>query len=161
MRRMAAKALLQAGVVALTLLSAAMLATTANAAPPTSPFGTFHGCPSRLVPLPAPAARYAAAARGSAIRFLYTSYAAMNRSHRWGLKLAGAKTTSVLPTRRWLASGWIKQECGLRVWQRSVAVTIRLPAMEYPNPKGPCNSCAGLTLLLGKTARGWSVWGQF
>ncbi|HJX53437.1 MAG TPA: hypothetical protein VJ801_11790, partial [Polyangia bacterium] len=61
----------------------------------------------------------------------------------------------------WLPSGWIKTECGNGVWQRSVGVSVRFPAMEYPNPKGPCNDCAHVTLLLGKTRHGWVTWGNY
>ncbi len=85
----------------------------------------------------------------------------MSRSHRWGLKLAGAEPGRVLLVADWLPSGWVEQECGVKVWQRSVVVPVRFPAMEYPNPKGPCNDCAGVTFLLGKTTRGWIVWGQY
>jgi hypothetical protein len=60
-----------------------------------------------------------------------------------------------------LPSGWIREECGKRVWLRSVAVGVGFPAMEYPNPVGPCNSCAHVVLLLGKTRGGWVTWGNY
>jgi hypothetical protein len=77
------------------------------------------------------------------------------------LKLGGANAGKPSPVRDWLPSGWIKQECGRTVWERSVVVPIRLPTMEYPNPNGPCNTCARFSLLLGKRSRGWIVWGQY
>lgn len=77
------------------------------------------------------------------------------------MRLAGAQVGQPFFTRKWLPSGWIRTECGVKVWQRSVAVGVRFPAMEYPNPKGPCNDCAHVTLLLGKTRHRWVVWGNY
>jgi hypothetical protein len=77
------------------------------------------------------------------------------------MRLRGAKEKAPFLVTDWLPSGWIRAECGLKVWKRSVVVTFRLPAMEYPNPKGPCSDCAHVTLLLGRTAHGWTAWGNF
>ena len=60
----------------------------------------------------------------------------------------------LLPVRDWLPSGRIKRECGRVVWERSVVVDFDLPAM------GPCEACAHVVFLLGKTRRGWITWGQ-
>jgi hypothetical protein len=78
-----------------------------------------------------------------------------------GHEARGARVGIPFPVRHWLPSGWIKTECGNQVWQRSVGVGVRFPAMEYPNPKGPCNACAHVTLLLGKTDHSWVTWGNY
>lgn len=146
-------------VVGIALL--ACVCGRALAGPRGTPVGTFSGCPVGLLPLPPPVTHYSATARGVALHFLDTSYAAMNRSHGSPLKLSHATTGRVLFVSRWLPSGWVKQECGMTTWQRSLVVAIRLPAMEYPNPKGPCNDCARVSFLLGKTNAGWTVWGRY
>jgi hypothetical protein len=128
-------------------LSAAALAATAHAG---NPPGTFAGCPAGLRPVPA---NYAPAARRVALRFAL--------AHPRGMRLRGAHATQAIRVTHWLPSGWIKSECGLAVWRRSVAVNVVFPAMEYPNPKGPCNDCAHLVYLLGDTAHGWKVWGDY
>lgn len=94
--------------------------------------------------------------------FVKTTYATWNRERHWGLKLAGAQVGEPFLVRHWLPSGWIKTECGLAVWQGSIGVNVTFPAMEYPNPNGPCNACGHLVLLLGTTARdSWRVWGSY
>ena len=88
--------------------------------------------------------------------------ARMARTEHSRLKVAGARTTRVLLVRHWLPSGWIQSECGLAVWQRSLAVGVYFPAMDPPhNPVGHCNDCASITFLLSKQARGWTVWGNY
>ena len=84
------------------------------------------------------------------------------RRHPLGMKLAGARANGVLLVRHWLPSGWVKTECGLRVWQRSLVVGVYYPAMDPPqNPIGHCGDCARIRFLIAKTARGWLVWGRF
>ena len=146
-----ARGVLLAAVAALALCAAGTSAAG-------KPAGTFTGCPSGLVAVPA---GYAAQARHAATVFLTTTYAAWNRERHWKLRLAGAEVGTPLRVTQWLPSGWIKSECGTTVWSRSVAVPIRFPAMEYPNPKGPCNACAHVTFLLGRTAARWVVWGNY
>jgi hypothetical protein len=121
--------------------------------------GTFNGCPAQLQSLGA-RAQWQPAARHSAMTFLKTTYTRWNKARHWGLRLAGAKEGTPFLVRHWLPSGWIRNECGAMVWHRSVGVTFGLPAMEYANPKGPCGDCASVTLLLGKTRGGWTIWGQ-
>jgi hypothetical protein len=120
--------------------------------------GTFNGCPRGLKALPV---TWRVQARAEAREFLTTTYAAWNRERHWGLRLAGAQEGAPFLVRHWLPSGWIKSECGQTVWARSVGVTFVFPAMEYPNPKGPCNACAHVTLLLGKTPTRWVTWGNY
>jgi hypothetical protein len=120
--------------------------------------GTFNGCPHGLQALPLTWRHEAAT---EAMTFLTTTYAAWNRQRHWALRMAGAQGGAPFLVRRWLPSGWIKRECGRTVWARSVGVTFIFPAMEYPNPKGPCNACAHVTLLLGKTRSAWVSWGNY
>jgi hypothetical protein len=140
------------GAVAATACASALAATQGK------PVGTFYGCPVGLQPL---STTYKPAARRAAIVFLTTTYAKWNKERHWGMRVAGARVGIPFPVRHWLPSGWIKTECGNQVWQRSVGVGARFPAMEYPNPKGPCNACAHVTLLLGKTHHGWVTWGNY
>ena len=134
------------GAVAATACASALAATDGK------PVGTFYGCPVGLLPL---STTYKPAVRRAAIVFLTTTYAKWNKERHWSMRLAGARVGIPFPVRHWLPSGWIKTECGNQVWQRSMGVGVRFPAMEYPNPKGPCNDCAHVTLLLGKTHHGW------
>lgn len=77
-------------------------------------------------------------------------------------KLVGARTTAVFLVSNWLPSGWIKRECSVRVWRRSVGVSVYFPAMDPAhNPVGHCNDCATVTFLASPTAGGWSVWGDY
>jgi hypothetical protein len=63
--------------------------------------------------------------------------------------------------RQWLPSGWIKQECGLTVWRRSIAVAVYFPRLEKPhNPIGDCNACAVLTFIAARTGD-WTVWARY
>jgi len=64
--------------------------------------------------------------------------------------------------RDWLASGWIKEECGRIVWQRSVAVGVYFAAMDVPhNPIGHCNDCDHITFITARTSSAWRVWGSY
>jgi hypothetical protein len=137
---------------------AAAVCAAAMAASPGKPAGTFNGCPSGLVP---PPSTYKPAVRHAASVFLTTTYAKWNEERHWGMRLTGARVGEPFLVRHWLPSGWVRTECGNGVWRRSVGVNVSFPAMEYPNPKGPCNDCAHVTLLLGKTSRGWVTWGNY
>jgi hypothetical protein len=82
--------------------------------------------------LPKPALAYVTVSRRVTMQFV--------REHPLGMKTAGAKMNGVLLVRHWLPSGWVKSECGLRVWERSVIVGVYYPAMDPPhNPIGHCN----------------------
>jgi hypothetical protein len=141
---------------------AACVCASATGSTAATPSGTFSGCPRHPLPLPASAAAYASDARKAALRFVHGDYLRLARTHHWHLKVAGARTTRVLRVRHWLPSGWIKSECGLAVWRRSLAVGVYFPAMDPPhNPLGHCNDCAGVTFLLSKRASGWTVWGNY
>jgi hypothetical protein len=118
------------------------------------PPGTFAGCPQATLPLPDAASAYADAARTVVLRFV--------RTHPLQMKTAGATAGAVQLVRHWLPSGWIKSECGLRVWKRSLVVGVYYPAMDPPhNPIGHCNACARIRFLLSKTPNGWLVWGLY
>ena len=84
------------------------------------------------------------------------------QTHPLRMKTAGARAGGVLLVRHWLPSGWVRSECGLRVWQRSLVVGVYYPAMDPPhNPIGHCNACARISFLLSKTPIGWLVRGVF
>jgi hypothetical protein len=118
------------------------------------PSGTFAGCPHATLPLPNAASAYAGAARAIVLRFV--------RTHPLRMQTAGARADGVLLVRHWLPSGWVRSECGLRVWQRSLVVGVYYPAMDPPhNPIGHCNACARISFLLSRTPGGWLVWGLF
>jgi hypothetical protein len=146
------RALFVGGAVAATACAAALAGTDGK------PVGTFNGCPVGLQPL---STTYKPAARHAATVFLTTTYAMWNKERHWGMRMAGAQVGEPFFVRHWLPSGWIKAECGNKVWRRSLGVNVGFPAMEYPNPLGPCNDCAHVTLLLGKTQRGWVTWGNY
>lgn len=115
-----------------------------------TPPGTYHGCPKDVLPLPA---AYAPAADRAAMRFVRAQHSA---------DYVGAYVTDTRLVRRWFPSGWIKDECGQRVWERSVVVTVFFPKLDLPhNPVGHCNDCARLTYVAARTARGWTVWGSY
>lgn len=149
------------GVLVVLLVAGSVAAGTALASGARRPAGTFHGCPSGLIALPSSAALWRPQARRAGLHFLRTTYARWNRRHHWRLRLRRAKAGRPLLASHWLPSGWIKSECGETTRKRSVVVPIQLPAMEYPNPVGPCNACAHVTLLLGLTRHGWTAWGQY
>lgn len=139
-------------------ITGAACAAPALAGRAVKPTGTFNGCPHGLSPVPA---GYRTDARRAATHFLHITYAKWNRVHHWGIRLAGADVGLPVLVRDWLPSGWVKEECGRTVWLRSVVVPVAFPAMEYPNPVGPCNACAHIAFLLGKTSRGWIAWGEY
>lgn len=124
-----------------------------------SPPGTFSGCPHDALPLSArPLDSYQRAVRIAALQFVRTSFVHISRSPS---KLVGARTTSVFLVRHWLPSGWIKTECGIRVWSRSVGVDVYFPKMDLPhNPVGRCNDCSHITFLASRTLGGWTIWGD-
>lgn len=140
------------------LVTGAACAAPALSGRAAKPAGTFSGCPSGLVPVPA---GFRTDARRAAALFLHTTYTRWNRVHHWGIRLAGAEVGPPVLVRDWLPSGWVKEECGTTVWLRSVVVPVGFPAMEYPNPVGPCNACAHVAFLLGKTGQGWIAWGEY
>ena len=146
-------------LVVIGVLVGSMAAGTALASA-AKPVGTFHGCPRGLVRLSSNSS-WRPEARRAALHFFRTTYARWNREHHWRLRLRGATAGRPLLASRWLPSGWIKTECGSTTRERSVVVPIGLPAMRYPNPVGPCNDCASVTLLLGLTRHGWTAWGQY
>jgi hypothetical protein len=81
---------------------------------------------------------------------------------RLKLKLDGARANRVLRVSAWLPSGWIKTECGLLVWKRSLAVGVFFPAMSPAhNPVGRRASCASITYLIAKLLGEWVVWGNY
>ena len=124
------------------------------------PVGTFSGCPRDARSLPsAPLRTYAPAVRKAVLQFVRTTFVHTAQTPD---KLGGARTTRVLLVRNWLPSGWIKTECGLRVWRRSVAVGVYFPELDPPhNPVGHCNACARLVFLASRTLGGWTVWGRY
>ena len=126
------------------------------AATAVTPAGTFAGCPRGPLPLTGTLASYAPGARTRVLRFV--------RAHasRLKLKVDGARANRVLRVSAWLPSVWIKTECGLMVWERSLAVGVFFPAMDPAhNPVGRCADCASITYLLAKLPRGWVVWGNY
>jgi hypothetical protein len=149
------RSLLCCWVVVLAALSLGV-ATCGGAAG--KPSGTFDGCPTGLR---VPGSGWSTAARQEAAVFLGTTYARWNRQRHRKIRLAGAQVGKPLLVRHWLPSRWVKTECGLTVWRLSVVVPVVFPAMEYPNPSGPCNACARTVWLLGKTDHGWLVWGNY
>jgi hypothetical protein len=145
---------------------AAAIALAAGAAalssPQSVPPGTFTGCPRGTLPLPGSPSAYETPARKVVLSFVHTTYAQRSRTHRFGLKDAGARADRVTLVRHWLPGGWVKSECGATVWARSFAVHIYFPAMDPPhNPVGHCNACARITFLISRTRRGWLVWGNY
>jgi hypothetical protein len=124
------------------------------------PVGTFAGCPRRVRPLPEQLARYEATASRVALRFVRTGF--LKYAQTPAMNLVGARVRRVLPVRNWGPSGWVKTECGLSVWERSVTVLVYFPRLDKPhNPIGHCNACAQLTFLLALTPGGWAVWGRY
>ena len=140
------------------VMVATMACSVALGATGGKPVGTFDGCPTALQPVPT---AYKTTARHAATIFLTTTYAKWDRERHWAIRLAGAQVGQPFLVQHWLPSGWIKSECGTNVWQRSVGVHVTFPAMEYPNPKGPCNACSHVTLILGKSQYGWTTWGNY
>jgi hypothetical protein len=150
----------RAVAVCLAAVSAALAAcTVAGATPRAVPAGTVSGCPHNVLPLTAPLTVYAPSVRRAALRFVATTLAQRSKNPK---QLVGAKTLQVALVSRWLPSGWIKDECGKTVWERSVEVGVYFPAMDLPhNPIGRCNACDRLTLIASRTPEGWTVWGIY
>jgi hypothetical protein len=136
---------------------AVALAASASAA---VPIGTFAGCPRSPQPLPPRLASYEPQVRAAVLAFVRTDFLKYAQSS--AAQLADARVRSVILVRRWLPSGWIRTECGVAAWRRSVAVDVYFPHLDRPhNPVGHCNACAHLTFIAARTARGWSVWGRY
>jgi len=133
--------------------------TVAAAAPRAVPAGTFNGCPHGVLPLPSPLASYAPTVRKVVLRFVATTLAHKSNKPK---EFVGARTLQVALVSRWFPSGWIRDECGKTVWERSVEAGVYFPAMDLPhNPIGHCNDCAHITLIASRTANGWTVWGIY
>lgn len=119
----------------------------------------LHGCPPGVLPLTRPLASYARPVRSAVLHFVATTFA---RSAKNPKQFVGARTTGVELVRNWLPSGWIRDECGRTVWERSIAVFVYFPAMDLPhNPIGHCNDCDHTTFIASRTATGWTVWGVY
>jgi hypothetical protein len=141
------------------LLALAAASATANAAGGV-PVGTFHGCPRNPQPLPPRPVGYETAVRSAVLRFVRTGFLRFARTPP--SQLVGARVVRVLPVRRWLPSGWIKQECGATVWRRSVAVAVYFPRLDKPhNPVGHCDACAVVTFIGARTGGGWTIWARY
>jgi len=146
------------GLVLLVSVTASSARAQSIAGPP--PVGTFSGCPRDTRPLLGPLSSFAGPLRMAVLQFVRTSFAKL--VHSPSSQLVGARVRSVILVRNWLPSGWIKSECGLRVWQNSVAVDLYFPRLDLPhNPVGHCNACAHLTFLAARTSGGWTVWGRY
>ena len=144
---------LAAAAVALSVCAAAA------AEPRAVPAGTFNGCPHNVLPLPRSAAAYAPTVRPVVLHFIATAFARRSKNPK---QLIGARTTGVQLVQQWLPSGWIKNECGKQVWQRSLAVFVYFPAMDLPhNPIGHCNDCDHITFITSRTPTGWTIWGLY
>jgi len=124
------------------------------------PVGTFTGCPQQIRPLPRQLPQYEATVKSTALQFVRTGF--LKYAQTPATELLGARVRRVLPVRDWGPSGWVKTECGLLVWKRSVTVLVYFRRLDKPhNPIGHCNACAQLTLLLARTDSGWLVWGRY
>jgi hypothetical protein len=149
--------------VVLMLALLALVAALAAPARPASagvPVGTFAGCPRDVRPLSSPLASYEPAVKRAVLAFVQTGFLKYAKSPP--SELVGARAVKVLLVRHWLPSGWIKQECGLLVWQRSVAVDVYFPRLDKPhNPVGHCNACASLVFITARTPTGWTVWARY
>jgi hypothetical protein len=132
----------------------------ALATPSGVPPGTFSGCPRDTRPLPLqPLATYAPAVRSAVLQFVRTSFTHISHTPA---KLAGARTTDAFLVTKWVPSGWIKSECSVALWRRSVGVNVYFPAMDPAhNPVGHCNDCAHIVFLAAQTRGGWTVWGDY
>jgi len=147
-------------LVVIALLSTGAMAGRARSDSSQPPAGTFSGCPHGTRPLPDPIVTFEQPLRRAVLQFVRTSL--WKVSNTPARELIGARVTSFILVRNWLPSGWIKSECGLVVWRRSVAVDVYFPRLDKPhNPVGHCNACAHLTLLAAFTTGGWSVWGRY
>jgi hypothetical protein len=146
------------GLLLLTAVTATSVRAQSMAGSP--PVGTFSGCPRDTRPLPEPVSSFERPLRIVVLQFIRTSFPKLVRSPP--SQLVGARVRSLILVRSWPPSGWIKTECGVRVWQNSVAVDVYFPRMDPPhNPVGHCNACAHLTFLAARTSGGWTVWGRY
>lgn len=142
------------------LALAAVLASAAVSFDRGIPVGTFHGCPRDPRPLPPHLPSYELGVRTAVLRFVRTGFLRFAQTPR--PQLVGARVLKVVWVQRWLPSGWIKQECGLTVWRRSVAVAVYFPRLDKPhNPIGHCNACAVLTFIAARTIGDWTVWARY
>jgi hypothetical protein len=92
------------------------------------------------------------------LAFVHKAFTHIARTPR---KLVGAHVTGVLLVRHWLPSGWIKSECAVKVWQRSVGADVYVPRLDLPhNPVGRCNDCDHIIFLASLTRGGWTIWGD-
>lgn len=124
------------------------------------PVGMFKGCPRHVHPLPGELAQYKQTVELGALQFVRTGF--LKYAQTPATNLVGARVRRVLPVQAWGPSGWIRDECGLLIWKRSVSVLVYFPRLDKPhNPIGHCNACAQLTFLLARTDRGWAVWGRY
>jgi hypothetical protein len=146
----------RAVAICLAAVTAALAECAAAAAAPRAvPAGTFNGRPHDVLPLPGPLASYAPAVRKVVLNFVATTLAHESKKPN---EFVGARTLQVALVSRWLPSGWIKDECGKTVWERSVEVGVYFPAMDLPhNPIGRCNACDRITLITSRTSSGWTV----
>ena len=144
-------ALIQTAAVGLAAGALSLTAAGAVVAKPV-PAGTFDGCPRHVLPLTAPLASYAPIVRSVVQRFVTTTFAHRSKTQK---SLIGARTTGAWLVRTWLPSGWIKDECGKTVWQRSLAVAVYLPAADLAhNPVGHCNDCDHLVFIVSRKPSG-------
>ncbi len=138
--------------VAAALAATLVAAATASATPPP---GTLAGCPSGVVSLP-PTTRGVVSAVQQFVR------TTLPKLTPHPADLAGARVQSIVRVTRWKPSGWIKTECGVRLWRDSLAVGVYFPKVDKPhNPVGRCNACAHIVVLLAHTRAGWIVWGRY
>lgn len=134
-------------------VSASLLAVSAARAG--NPVGTFTGCPTGTLPVPA---SYQGPVRSAMRQFLRVEYPKLVKDPQ---DIPGAYVRMMLRVDHWLPSGWIAKECGLRVWHRSVMASVYFPRLDQPhNPVGHCNACSHIEFLLSRTAAGWTVWGH-
>lgn len=147
-------------LIAWLVVAAALAATSAAGAFAAGgrPAGTFSGCPRDTRPLPGPLRVFERPLRVAVLQFVHTSFRKISETPP--SELVGARVRFVISVRDWVPSGWIKRECGLKVWRNSVAVDVYFPRLDKPhNPVGHCNACAHLTFLTARTSGGWTVWG--
>jgi hypothetical protein len=147
-------------VCAIVILATAKGAATARSLSVGTPIGTFNGCPHNTRPIPERITTFERPLRTAVLQFVRTSFRHITRQP--ADQLIGARIRAVILVRHWLASGWIKTECGFAVWRNSVAVDVYFPRLDKPhNPVGHCNACAHLTFITAHTPIGWTVWGRY
>jgi hypothetical protein len=122
-----------------------------------TPSALFNGCPHGAAALPAQRATSYRAVRRLAVRFVHGPFAQLNARNHWRLQLRGAVAEKVIPVRQWLGGGWAQRVCGKTDANRSLAVAIRLPAMERVR-KPKCMACARIVLITARANNGWLFW---